>query len=137
MSVASFGIEDGGKLSTWGVGEVKFIRKAVLAVAGVSLVGGLVLGGAPVANAANWVSCAGRDDYYRLSTPEGKATCFANYGDARTTLYGIKHLSTGNNSGWTTYMTFPAGTWYDSPYRSRWYWGSFYSTVITGAVHLR
>lgn len=118
-------------------GEMKLVRKMVVATLGLALIGGVGLVGIPTANATSLVDCGNRTDFFKLTTDGGRSLCFVSSGDAATTLYGLRYLSTGNNSGWVTYRDVSWGIWYDSPYRPRWFRGSFNSPVIGGAVHIR
>lgn len=112
------------------------LKKAASIACGLAVAGGIAFTGIPAANATNWVDCAGHNDFYELIDTSGGMLCYANYGDEQTQDYSVITLSTGNNDGWVTAMTFD-GIWFDSPYRGHWYRGSFASPNYVGAVHLR
>lgn len=112
------------------------LKKVGSIACGLAVAGGIALAGIPAANAANWVDCAGHNDYYELIDTSGGYLCFANYGDVPTQDYSVITLSTGNNDGWVTAMTID-GVWFDSPYRGHWETGTFASSVYVGSVHIR
>ena len=121
--------------SAWKEKSMKLKKLAAIASC-VGAVAGIALSAASAANATNMVNCAGRTDFYKVSTSANRQTCFANYGDYRTSLYDIRTISTGNNDGWVTAQTLQ-GIWFDSPYRPHWYKGSFAASTIVYTAHLR
>lgn len=83
------------------------VKKSIAAVfTGLALSAGIVLSGAPAANAINRVGC---DNNAYLWLFSGNTTCWANAGTTNVYLADVFQLSAGNNAG---YIATSAGTKY-------------------------
>lgn len=104
---------------------MKIWKRAASTLTAGAVAGGLALAAAPAASAINQVDCAGRNDFYTVTTIQGRSMCFANAGVTGTFQQYTRTLFTGSNRGNIYYYSYAdKRNWY-SVIRDPWYRGWF------------